>query len=175
MLTFKYASRVLGLVTVVALSGCLAGTRFHTEATAAPELRPELFFAGVTHGVGVLEQRGKAPKKLRVEGMGRWDADSTFRLDQKVVFDDGTTESRTWRVRRQGAHAYTGTLSDASGKVTATTNGNVFHLRYLLRQPAVYMEQELYLQADGRTVLNVATVSVLGVPWARLSETITRD
>lgn len=175
MLTFRYASRVLGIATVVALSGCLVGTRFHTEATDAPELRPELFFAGATHGVGVLEQRGKAPRKLRVEGMGRWDADSTFRLDQRVVFDDDATENRTWYLKRHGAHAYTGTLSDASGRVTATTNGNVFHLRYLLRQPAIYMEQELYLQSDGRTVLNVATVSVLGVPWARLSETITRD
>ena len=175
MLTFKWSSRVLGAAMLVTVSGCLAGTQLHTEASPKPELRPELFFAGVTHGVGILEERGKAAKKLRVEGMGRWDADSTFRLDQKVVFDDGTTESRTWYLRQQGAHTYTGKLSDASGIVTATTNGNVFHLRYLLRQPAVYMEQELYLQRDGRTVLNVATVSVLGVPWARLSETITRE
>lgn len=175
MLIFRYAIRALVVAASVALAGCLAGTQFHTEASATPELRPELFFAGATHGVGVLEQRGKAPRKLRVEGMGRWDADSTFRLDQKVVFDDGATENRTWHLRRLGAYTYTGTLSDASGNVTATTNGNVFHLRYLLRQPAVYMEQELYLRSDARTVLNVATVSVLGVPWARLSETITRD
>ena len=121
MLIFRYTNRTLVVAASMALAGCLAGTQFHTEASATPELRPELFFAGATHGVGVLEQRGKAPRKLRVEGMGRWDTDSTFRLDQKVVFDDGATENRTWHLRRRGAHAYTGTLSDASGNVTATT------------------------------------------------------
>lgn len=175
MSTFKTAVCVPVVATLITLSGCLTASPFHTVPTAAPELRPDAFFVGLTHGVGTLEQRGKAPRKLHVEGLGRWDADSTFQLDQNVVFDDGSTESRTWYLRRNGANGYSGTLSDASGEFVARTNGNVFHLRYLLRQPAVYMDQQLYLQPDGRTVLNVATVSVLGVPWARLSETITRE
>jgi hypothetical protein len=174
MTTQQTVRRALAGTTLIAISGCLSASPFHTSATVEPELRPELFFAGSTHGVGTLDQRGKAPRKLRVEGLGRWDADSIFRLDQKVTFDDGATESRTWYLRRKGQSEYTGTLSDATGTVTAQTNGNVFHLRYLMRQPAVYMDQKLFLQANGRTVLNVATVSVLGVPWARLSETITR-
>jgi hypothetical protein len=58
--------------------------------------------------------------------------------------------------------------------VAAKVTGNRFHLRYLVRQPAVYMEQYLYLQPDGRTVLNLATIRVIGVPWARLTEEITR-
>ncbi|HEY8310626.1 MAG TPA: DUF3833 family protein [Gemmatimonadaceae bacterium] len=174
MTTLQGVRRALGIAALFAMSGCLSASPFHTSAAVEPELRPEAFFAGVTHGVGTLDQRGKAPRKLRVEGLGRWDADSVFRLDQKVTFDDGATESRTWYLRRKGQRDYTGTLSDASGTVTAQTNGNVFHLHYLLRKPAVYMDQKLYLQPDGVTVLNVATVSVLGVPWARLSETITR-
>jgi hypothetical protein len=40
-------------------------------------------------------------------------------LDQTVAFDDGTTESRTWRVRRTTAHDYAATLSDAEGEVSA--------------------------------------------------------
>ena len=109
-----------------------------------------------------------------MEGTGRTEPDGSFRLDQAVTFDDGTTESRTWRVRRTAAHEYTATLSDAHGDVRAEASGNSFHLRYLLRQPAVYMDQSLYLQPDGRTVLNRATVTVLGIPWARLTETIRR-
>ena len=171
----RHTRRVLGIAALIMMSGCLTASPFHTNAVAAPEFRPETFFAGVTHGVGTLAQRGKSPRTLHVEGRGKWDPDGTFQLDQTVVFDDGATESRTWHLRPESAHGYTGTLSDASGDVSAETTGNVFHLRYLLRQPAVYMDQRLYLQSDGRTVLNVATVSVLGIPWARLSETITQQ
>ena len=167
--------RGLGLVALALMCGCLTASPFHTQAAATPELRPEVFFAGITHGDGTLVQRWKSPRKLQVEGRGAMQPDGTFRLDQAVTFSDGATEKRTWYLRRQGTNSYTGTLSDASGKVTAETHGNVFHLRYLLRQPAVYMDQQLYLQPDGRTVLNVATVSVLGIPWARLSERITRS
>jgi hypothetical protein len=156
------------------ISGCLTASPFHTRAADAPEFRPELFFAGDTHGDGTLVQRWKAPRKFQVYGRGLRDAhDGSFMLDQKVTFDNGATENRIWHLRQQGAHRYSASLSDASGTVTAEAKGNVLHLRYLLRKPAVYMDQWLYLQPDGCTVLNVATVSVLGIPWARLSEKIT--
>ena len=129
---------------------------------------------GVTHGEGTLVQHWKKPRTLHITGTGNVEPNGDFRLQQDVKYDDGTTESRTWHLRQSGPHSHTGTLTDASGEVDAETDGNVFHLHYLLRQPAVYMNQRLYLQPDGRTVLNVATVSILGVPWARLSETITR-
>lgn len=173
-MTANIALRLLSPAALLLVSGCLTASPFHTQTADTPEFRPEVFFAGVTHGEGTLVQRGKAARKLHVEGLGQLEADGTFRLDQTVTFDDGATEKRTWHLRQQGLHTYTATLSDASGKVTAETSGNVFHLRYLLRKPAVYMEQYLYLQPDGRTVLNVATVKVIGIPWARLSEKITR-
>ncbi|MGI9090029.1 MAG: DUF3833 family protein [Gemmatimonadaceae bacterium] len=167
--------RLLSPAALLLVSGCLSASPLHTSATEAPEFRPEAFFAGVTHGEGTLVQRGKGPRKLRVEGLGQPEPGGTFRLEQTVTFDDGATERRTWHLRQMSAHTYMGIISDASGKVSAETKGNRFHLRYLLRKPAVYMEQYLYLQPDGRTVLNVATVTVIGIPWARLSEKITRS
>lgn len=165
--------RVTGAAALLFLSGCLAASPFHVEAASTPDFHPEVFFLGVTRGEGTLVQHGKTDRKVHVIGVGRTDRDGTFRLDQTVTYDDGTTEKRTWVLRHNGKQ-YVATLSDASGAVGGEANGNVFRLRYLLRQPAVYMDQELYLQPDGRTVLNIATVSVLGVPWARLSERITR-
>jgi hypothetical protein len=38
-----------------------------------------------------------------------------------------------------------------------------------------WMEQWLYLQPDGRTVVNEATISLLGLVVARLSERITHE
>ena len=166
---------VIAAAIVVLMVGCLPASSFHTEAANTPEMRPDAFFMGVTHGDGTLMQRWKKSRKLHVTGMGSVEPNGDFRLEQDVKYDDGTTESRTWHLRPSGPHSYTGTLTDGSGEVHGETNGNTFHLSYLLRQPAVYMNQRLYLQPDGRTVLNVATVSILGVPWARLSETITRS
>ena len=168
-------SAIIGGVAALVLTACISASPFHTTAMATPEFRPEQFFNGATHGEGTLVQRFKSDRKVTVEGTGTMQPDGSFRLDQHVTYADGTTEQRSWTMRRTGTHGYSATLSDASGTVTGETQGNVFKLRYLLRQPAVYMNQELYLQPDGKTVLNVATVTVLGVPWARLSETITRD
>ncbi|MDQ6925597.1 MAG: DUF3833 family protein [Candidatus Eremiobacteraeota bacterium] len=156
-------------------SACLAAGPRRPTLRPTPVLQPELFFAGHTHGEGTVAVRGRAPQPLRVDGHGTVESDGTFRLDQTLTIGDAPAETRTWRLRRTGATTYMATLSDARGQVTAESEGNRFHLRYLIRHPAVVMEQWLYLEPDGRTVRNIATISVLGLPWVRLAEGITRD
>ena len=114
-------------------------------------------------------------RSLQVDGHGRTEPDGSFRLDQIVTYGDGAVEKRTWRLVKHDPHTYSGTLSGVEGPVSAEVSGNRFHLRYLVHQPGIYMEQFLYLQPKGRTLLNLATVSVIGVPWARLTEEITRE
>lgn len=89
-----------------------------------------------------------------------------------MTFANGAVESRTWHIRRLDEHLYSAKLSGAAGDVSAETNGNLFHLRYLVRRPGIYMEQWLYLQRDG-TVLNIGRVKILGFLLAQLSEKIT--
>lgn len=155
-------------------SSCLPSPAARPDVTTTPAFDPVAVFAGHTHGDGVLEQRFGKGRHLSVEGNGYRSADGTFQLDQTITYDDSTKETRRWVLRRRDATSWTATLSDAKGEVAAETNGNLFHLRYQIRSPKVYMEQWLYLQPDGRSVLNLAQVTVLGVPYARLSETITR-
>lgn len=138
-------------------------------------MRPEVFFAGRTEGRGELTLRGGSPRSLQVASEGRQDPDGTFRLDQTITFGDGTIERRTWHLRAIDSRTYSGTLSDAAGDMRGEVEGNVFRLRYLLRQPAVYVQQRLYLQSDERTVINLGEVTVLGMPWARLEERIVRS
>lgn len=156
-------------------TGCLTASPFHMQRAESPEFRPQSFFAGRTTGTGVLVQRGKRPRHVHVAGVGTEEAEGSFRLDQVVTYDDGSIEHRTWTLRQLSDHTYTGSLTDATGPVAAESLGNTFSLRYPLGKPWISMHQTLVLQPDGRTVLNVATVTVLGIPWARLSETITRD
>ncbi|HEY0776779.1 MAG TPA: DUF3833 family protein [Gemmatirosa sp.] len=166
--------RALATVLLPCASACLARAPRHPAVDVARELRPERFFAGPTSGEGELVVRGRALQRFRVDGHGRTEPDGTFRLEQTIAMGDAAATTRTWRLRRLDARTYAATLSDARGPVSADVDGNRFHLRYEIRRPDVVMEQWLYLQPDGRTVRNIATITVLGVPWARMSESITR-
>jgi hypothetical protein len=159
------------------LAGCASALPPQAFEGQGPEMRPERFFAGRTTSFGVLETRAGAPTDwLRVEGAGRTEPDGSFRLDQTVRWGKRHGGPRTWTLRRLDEHRYDGTLTDASGPVRAQAYGRLFHLRYPMKgAPGLSMEQWLYLQEDGRTVLNEATVTLLGVVVARLSERITRE
>lgn len=167
-------SRLAAVSLTIAVTGCLSPATPQQRATASPPMRPEVFFLGKTEGRGELTRRGLSPRSLRVESEGRQEPDGSFRLDQTVTYGDGEIQQRTWRMRALDERTYTGTLSDASGEMEGEVDGNVFHLRYRLRQPAVYMEQWLYLQSDRRTVVNLSEVTVLGIAVARLTERIVR-
>jgi hypothetical protein len=155
-------------------SGCLPPLAARPVTTPTPALDPVAFFSGHTHGDGTLDIRFGKGRHVSVEGNGYTNADGSFQLDQVITYDDSTRETRRWVLRRSTASTWTASLSDAQGEVTAESDGNLFHLRYNIRSPKVDMEQWLYLQPDGRSLLNLAQITVLGVPYARLSETITR-
>jgi hypothetical protein len=142
-----------------------------------PDMRPEAFFAGATHSTGVLENRDGAPThRFQVVGTGAALADGSLRLDQTISFDGRPPQTRSWLLRRVDDHHYTGTLTDASGPVEGEAYGDLFHLRYPMQTPfGGRMEQWLYLQPDGRTVVNEATIRVLGLVVAHLSERITHE
>lgn len=175
MITPRTTSRlIVGTLLLASLAGCLGAFPAPPATALAPTFDPIAFFEGRTRGEGTLDVRGRAGRPLRVEGRGARQPDGSFRLDQTITFGDGKVEERVWLMSRLDSTHFRATLSDAKGEVTAESNGSVFHLRYLLRQPRVYMEQWLYLQPDGLSVANRAQVTVLGIPWARLAETITR-
>ncbi len=140
-------------------------------------MRPEIFFAGTTTSTGVLENRDGAPtERFHVEGHGQMLPDGSFRLDQSVAFGHSAPKMRSWVMQRVDAHHYAATLTDASGPVKGEAYGNLFHLSYPMKTPfGGEMEQWLYLQPDGHTVVNEATVSVFGIVVAHLSERITHE
>lgn len=162
----------------VVLCGCLGRFQVAETPAATPAFRPEVFFDGATHGDGMLDVRGRAGRRFTVASTGHLERDGgrdgDFVLDQVIRFADGEVQRRTFRMHPLDAERYTGSLTGASGPVTARAGGNSFHLRYAMGR-ASSMEQWIYLQPDGRTAFNRATVRVLGAPVAHLSETIRRD
>ena len=166
------------LPLAVLLSGCLGGFQVAESPAAMPAFRPEAFFDGATRGEGMLDVRGRADRHFTVASTGHSKRDSgrdsDFVLDQVIRYADGEVQRRRFRMRHLDAQRYTGSLTGAAGPVTARAEGNSFHLRYSMGK-ARSMEQWIYLQPGGRTAFNRATVRVLGMPVAHLSETIRRD
>ena len=173
----RAARRLILSATALCLSGCLEAKPATDFAALSPQMRPEAYFNGSANSWGVLETRSGAPSKtFHVESRGRAQPDGSFRLDQTVSFDGEPSRTRSWSLHRRGAHDYVAELSDASGEVVGEAYGPLFHLRYPLKSPAGgSMEQWMYLQPDGRTLLNEATIRVAGLVVARLSERISRD
>lgn len=167
----KLAAPALAL----ALTGCMSPIPIAAFEAGRPELRPERFFMGETRGNGVLQTAGGRPSRtFQVVSRGRPAAGGGILVEQEISWNNGEVDRRSWTMRPVGPGRYEGRLSDAAGPVTAEARGNALRLRYLLRDPGVRMEQWLYLQPDGRTVLNEGTVRAFGIVVARLSEQIVR-
>jgi hypothetical protein len=166
----------LAVVTVAMLAGCAAAPPMSSFAGRTPAFAPERFFLGDTRSTGVEETADGAPsRRFSVSSHGAALADGGFRLDQTIAYEGDQPRIRTWALSRQGDHRYRGTLTDADGPVSAEAEGDLFHLTYPIKGvPLGSMEQWLYLQPDGCTVINEGAVRLAGLTIRRISERISK-
>jgi hypothetical protein len=166
---------------MAALSGCITTVSPESFSDNKPVFLPEEFFAGNTRGSGILQANDGTPaRQISVTSNGRMLPDGRFQLEQTISQripgkPDVERTNRTWLMTKVNASRYTATLTGAAGPVTAEVHGNLVHLKYLFKRPFVTMEQWLYLQEDGRTVLNEARIYLPGRTIARISEIIVRQ
>ena len=141
-----------------------------------PRFDPTQFFTGHTRSNGVMENRGGAPiRRVSTETFGQWQG-STLVLEQDLAFSDGQRQHRSWRIRKVGTHRYQATANDMVGAATGEAYGNVFHWTFTLALAPgnplanVEMSQWMYLQADGRTMVNHTTIRKFGLVVAQVTE-----
>ena len=132
--------------------------------------------AGSFCGVGTLSRPGgEVDKSFAVTSFGL-SAGEGLILTQTIAWSDGDTDERVWTLQPDGPHTYRGTLtgeSAASGEVRVRAAGDALHIDYpVAGVPLARMRQTLTLGPDG-VIANEGTVSLLGVPVRRLTETIT--
>lgn len=165
---------IAALFIVASLSGCVSSGRLPPALPGAPALDPVAFFAGQTRGEGVLKIALRRPRPLVVESSGRTGGDGGIILDQAVTLAGQPTTQRQWQLRADGPGRLAGSLSDATGPVRGTAQGNRVHLRFAMKG-GLRADQWLALQPGGQVVHNVMIVRKFGLPVARLDETITRE
>lgn len=141
-----------------------------------PNFDPTQFFTGSTVSNGVIESREGRPKEVvTTRTSGRWQGDA-LRLEQDLVFSVSKPQHRSWRIRKLDAHHYEATANDVVGTVKGIAYGNVFHWRFALNlSPGnplvrVRLSQWMYLQPDGKTMVNHSTITKFGIVVAQVTE-----
>lgn len=165
MMTMKLSWLLTGLLLVQ-----LIGVRAEAQEVL---FTPESGLSGESRGDGALRLLLGRWRPFRVQSFGSSAGDGTFTLQQTVTFEGEPPRVRTWVIREVATLEYTGTLTDASGRVQGRTSGSRLTLKYRLKGPLV-MHQVLDLSADGKTIANSGRITFLGVPVGRLRETIRR-
>ena len=138
------------------------------------EFTPKLGFSGASKGEGTLKMLLGKTRQFQVESHGIEQRDGTFRLEQRVTFQGEPPQDRVWILTTVAPNRYSARLSDAAGPVTGSTSGAHLSLQYRVKGPLV-INQELELLPGGKTISNVGTITLLGIPVGHLHETITRS
>jgi len=154
-------------------SACVPAGHLQRYRAAQPTFDPISFFEGRTDGRGSLKTVFSGRQTTLVKGVGRRTAPHALELKQSVRRGDGAPTVRTWELRAVGPGRYAGSLSDASGPVTADVAGNRLHIAFPMKG-GLGAQQWLYLSSDGQVAQNRMVVTKLGVPVASLDEVITR-
>jgi hypothetical protein len=131
---------------------------------------PVEFFRGHSEGRGELKILLQSPVRVDVKSEGRTEKDGTLLLIQRIHQHGQEPRTRYWRLKRQSATHFTGTLTDAGGPVTVDVIGERARIRYRMKNR---MSVEQWLTPAGRNIVsNQMRVRRFGVVVARLSETI---
>ncbi len=178
--TMRFLHRLVLLGFALVSAGC-ASMEVADFAAQRPLLDPSTFFTGRTSSAGVMENRAGAPtRRVATRTDGRWEGE-TLRLEQELIFSDGTKQHRSWHIRRVDAHHFTATANDMVGTAAGEAYGNVFHWSFTLALAPgnplshVQMSQWMYLQPDGRSLINHTTIRKLGIVVAQVTEEFRRE
>lgn len=145
-----------------------------TQAAEPPrQFTPHAGFEGESHGTGTLVMLGGRPRPFTVRSHGALQPDGSLHLVQTIDMQGEPVRERSWTIRTVAPGRYEATLTDAAGRVTGRHVGPRLSLHYRITGPLV-MRQELVLADDGRTIDNVGTITIAGIPVGRLRETIVR-
>lgn len=114
--------------------------------TTTPQLDLFTYFSGETKAYGQFAGRdGMVKRKFTVDITGTVAGD-TLTLDERFVYDDGETQTRTWAIQRTGENTYVGTAGDVVGEAAGRSAGSALNWHYTLDLP--YKDGSIHVQFD---------------------------
>ncbi|MEO0670647.1 MAG: DUF3833 family protein [Pseudomonadota bacterium] len=74
------------------------------------------FMEGRCRAWGMFQDRaGAVKRRFEIETVGQWVGD-TFELNETFLYDDGTSELRTWRITKDDEQSFRATCADSVGE-----------------------------------------------------------
>jgi len=160
------------------LAGC-AGQNLSGYAQAKPALDLAQYFNGQVEAYGMFQDRsGQVIKRFVVQIDGSWQGPQGV-LDERFVYDDGSTQRRVWRLTRHADGRYTGTADDVVGEARGQVAGNALNWAYTLQLPVdgkvveVQFDDWMVL-IDERVMLNRAVMSKFGIRLGEVTLSFTK-
>ena len=101
-------------------------------------------------------------------------------LEQSIVLGNSPPQHRSWQMRKVDSHHYEATANDIVGIARGEAYGNTFHWIFTLALAPgnplknITMSQWMYLQPDGKTMINHSTISKFGIVVAQVTEQFRR-
>lgn len=126
------------------------------------------YFDGQIKAWGQFEKRdGSIAQRFTVDINATWQG-KIGTLDERFVYDDGSTEQRIWTLTDLGNGRFEGRAADVIGVAHGQATGSVFRWQYTLRLPVgdttydVQFDDRMF-RHDGQHMMNRATVKKFGV------------
>jgi hypothetical protein len=158
----------LALATMTGLAAC-GSPSLDAEKLSDREFNLEEYFEGQSVAYGqFIDRFGSVQRRFKVEIDGEWDGE-TLTLTEQFRYDDGGTETRTWRLTKTGEETWEGTADGVQGIARGEERGDTFNWSYVIDLPRasgetirVKFDDWMWLMEDGR-LLNKAYMSKWGV------------
>lgn len=156
------------LSTAALLGGCSTQPAKISPASAQPAFDLREYFDGRIEAWGQFEKRdGSLARRFNVTIDATW-LGNNGTLDERFVYDDGSTEQRIWRLTDLGNGRFEGRAADVIGVATGQAEGSTFRWQYTLRLPVgdttydVQFDDRMF-RYDAQHMMNRATVKKFGV------------
>ena len=160
-----FVAMILGAVTMLGTACTTPDVSLY--AREQPVLDVTQFFAGRTEAWGMFQKRsGEIVKRFHVALDGSMSQDQ-FVLHESFRYSDGTTQERTWILKREQDGTWRGEAPDIVGTAMGVSAGNVLRWRYTLQLPVegkIYDVQfdDMMVLIDPQTMINRARVTKFG-------------
>lgn len=176
---------LVGAGCMVLLASCAGPSQLQQREPltqdGVPVFKVEKYFSGSTQSWGVFEDRSGAPTRvIETRTTGRM-LGGVLQFEQDILIQGKEATHRSWLIRPLGGGRYEATGTGIVGTAKGEASGNVLHLSFTMDAlpgnplGRVQMSQWLYLQGDGLTVINRATVKKGGVIIAQITEHFRKD
>ncbi|TNF69754.1 MAG: DUF3833 domain-containing protein [Gammaproteobacteria bacterium] len=132
-----------------------------------PKLNLESYLNGRIEGSGIIQDwKGKVTKRFDFVADASWNKDIGT-LDETMVYYDGQTDHRIWKIKKINDHYYEGTTKDVIGIAKIHVEGNAMNWQYQMNITVdkstykITFDDWMFLMHDG-VLINKNQFSKLG-------------